>query len=79
MVSTMMRLSPIARLNSIQVILSIAKNNSWKLCQLDVKHAFLHGDLTDSVLMEQPPGYVALDEDRVCRLNKAIYGLKQNP
>ena len=56
----------------------IAINNSWDLCQFDVKNAFLYGDLTDSVLMEQLPGYVVLEEDRVCRLNNAIYGLKQN-
>ena len=44
-----------------------------------MKNAFLYGDLTDSVLMEQLPGYVAQEEDRVCRLKKAIYGLKQSP
>ena len=44
-----------------------------------MKNAFLYGDLVDSVLMEQPSGYVAQGEDRVCRLKKAIYGLKQSP
>ena len=70
--------SPVARLNSIRVILSLALNNSWDLCQLDVKNAFLYDDLIESVLMEQSPGYVAQGEDRVCRLKKAIYGLKQS-
>ena len=45
---------------------------------MDVKNAFLYSDLTDFVLMEQPPGYVAQEKDRVCRLKKAIYSLKQN-
>ena len=70
--------SLVVRLNSIRVILSIAINNSWDLCQLDVKNAFLYGDLTDYVLMKQPLGYVAQGEDRVCRLKKTIYGLKQS-
>ena len=64
---------PIARLNSIQVLLFVAINQSWELSQLDVKNVFLHGDLTKQV---QPPGYVAQGEDRVCLLRKAIYGFK---
>ena len=71
--------SPVAKLNSIRVILSIAVNQSWELSQLDVKNAFLYGDLTEQVYMEQPPGYVAQGENRVCFLRKVIYGLKQNP
>ena len=46
--------SPVAHLNSIQVILSLPINNSWDLCQLNVKNAFLYSDLTESVLMKQP-------------------------
>ena len=46
---------------------------------MDVKNAFLYGDLIESMLMEQPPGYVAQGEDRVYRLKKAIYGLKHRP
>ena len=52
----------------------------WPLFQLDVKSAFLNGDLKEAVYMEQPPGFVAQGESRkVCRLHKAIYGLKQYP
>jgi len=43
---------------------------------IDVKNAFLYGDLKEKVYMEQPPGYVAQRENIVCRLRKAIYGLK---
>ena len=72
--------SPVVRLNSIRVLLSLAVNQDWTLHQLDVSNAFLYGDLDEQVFMEQPPGYVAQGESsKVCRLRKAIYGLKQSP
>jgi len=46
---------------------------------MDVKNAFLYGDLQAEVYIEQPPGYVAQGETKVCRLKKDIYGLKQSP
>ncbi|KAL0368883.1 UNVERIFIED_CONTAM: Retrovirus-related Pol polyprotein from transposon RE1 [Sesamum calycinum] len=48
---------------------------------MDIKNAFLYGDLNETVYMEQPPGYVARGEKQrmVCKLKKAIYGLKQSP
>ncbi|KAK8952504.1 hypothetical protein KSP39_PZI004609 [Platanthera zijinensis] len=71
--------SPVARLSTIRVLLSVAVNKDWPLSQLNIKNAFLYGDLQEAVYMEQPPGYVAQGETRVCRLQKAIYGLKQSP
>ena len=72
--------SPVARLSSIRVLFSIALDQSWPLHQLDVSNAFLYGDLTEEVFMEQPPGYVAQGEfSEVCLLKKVIYGLKQSP
>lgn len=73
--------SPTTRLNSIRVLFSLAVNLSWPMYQLDVKNAFLYGDLSLTVFMEQPPGYVAQGENpsKVCRLKKAINGLKQSP
>ena len=57
--------SPVARLNSIRVLLSVAINKLWDLRQLDGKNAFLHGDLAKEVYMEQPLEYVA-QEKIVC-------------
>ena len=72
--------SPVVRLNSVRVLLSLAVNQAWSLHQLDVSNAFLYGDLKEQVFMEQPPGYVAQRESsKVCFLQKAIYGLKQSP
>ena len=51
--------SPIVRMNSIPVLLSLIINLNWSLHQLDVSNAFLHGDLAKQVFMDQPPGYVA--------------------
>ena len=70
--------SPVAKLNSIRIIISLAANLDWPLHQLDVKNAFLHGDLTETVYMTQPPGFESKGEC-VCHLKKSIYGLKQSP
>jgi hypothetical protein len=45
---------------------------------MDVKSDFLHGDLSEEIFMEQPPGFV-IDSNLVCRLKKSLYGLKQAP
>ena len=46
---------------------------------MDVKSAFLHGDLLEKIYMEQPPGYVQDNSSLVCLLKKSLYGLKQAP
>ena len=71
--------SPVASLNSIRILFSIAVNMEWPLFQLDVKNNFLYGNLKEEVYIEQPPGYVAQGENIVCRLRKTIYRLKQSP
>ena len=65
---------------SVRILISLATNLGWPLFQLDVKNAFLNGNLKEEVYMEQPPEFVAQGESgKVCRLHKAIYGLKQSP
>lgn len=72
--------SPVAKIDTIRVLFSIAANESWPLHQLDVKNAFLHGELLEEVYMEAPPGFEDDFKDgEVCRLKKSIYGLKQSP
>lgn len=72
--------SPVARFETIRVILSIAAQKGWSMHQLDVKSAFLNGPLQEEVYVIQPPGFEIEDqEDKVYRLHKALYGLKQAP
>ena len=72
--------APMARLESIRILMSIACTMNFKLYQMDVKCAFLNGCLNEKVFVEQPKGF----EDhhfpgQVMRLKKALYGLKQAP
>ena len=72
--------SPVAKLTSIRLFISLAATHGWDLHQLDIKNAFLHENLAEEVYMEQPPRFVAQGEiGRVCRLRKSLYGLKQSP
>ena len=72
--------APVAKLNTVRVLLSLAANLDWSLRQFDVKNAFLNGELEEEVFMEVPPGFEEMKKDgRVCKLKKSIYGLKQSP
>ncbi|KAI5345040.1 hypothetical protein L3X38_012917 [Prunus dulcis] len=71
--------APVAKLNTVRVLLSLAANLDWPLHQFDVKNAFLHGELTEEVYMDIPPGYNTIQTGTVCKLRKALYGLKQSP
>ncbi|KAI5328240.1 hypothetical protein L3X38_027637 [Prunus dulcis] len=72
--------APVARLDTIRTLIPLAAQKGWKLCQLDVKSAFLNGILEEEVYVDQPEGFVIKGaEDKVYRLRKALYGLKQAP
>jgi hypothetical protein len=72
--------APVAKMNTVRILISCAANFGWPLHQLDVKNAFLHGDLHEEVYMEVPPGLASFGtKGKVCRLKKSLYGLKQSP
>ena len=72
--------APVARLESIQILLSIACIMNFKLYQMDMKSAFLNGFLNEEVFVKQPKGFQDPHFlDHVLRLKKALYGLKQAP
>lgn len=72
--------APVARLDTIRIVISLAAQKNWVIYQLDVKSAFLHGEINEEVFVDQPPGYEQKGhETKVYRLKKALYGLKQAP
>ncbi|KAJ0494593.1 putative RNA-directed DNA polymerase [Helianthus annuus] len=73
-------LSPVVKMTTIRLVLSIVAAENLHLEQLDVKTAFLHGDLDEDIYMAQPEGFQAKGkENLVCKLKKSLYGLKQAP
>eukprot|EP00253_Pinus_taeda_P036552 PITA_36552 len=64
-------------MDSIRLALSIAAARGWEVHHMDVKNAFLHGDLEEEIYMEQPPGYMQ-NSSLVCKLKKSLYGLKEH-
>jgi len=72
--------SPIVKPTTIKTVLSLAIMHSWDLRQLVVNNAFLNSELAETVFIVQPPWFKDLSKpDHVCRLKKAIHGLKQAP
>jgi hypothetical protein len=70
--------SPVARFESLHMLLVLAALGDWHIHQMDVKSAFLNGELDKEIYMEQPQGFISSGtESLVCHLKKAIYGLKQ--
>lgn len=70
--------APVARYNSIRSILAIVNEFDLELHQMDVKTAFLHGELDEEIYMAQPEGFVDENNpEKVCKLRKSLYGLKQ--
>ena len=72
--------APVARMEMVRTVLSIAAQHKWKVYQMDVKYAFLNGVLKQEVYVEQLLGYeIEGQELKVCKLKKVLYGLKQAP
>eukprot|EP00253_Pinus_taeda_P008453 PITA_08453 len=72
--------APVAKLNTIRMLICLATKHKWKLHELDVKSAFLNEELKEEIYLVQPPGFVKKGQEHlVCKLHKALYGLKQAP
>ena len=72
--------SPVSKVTSIRLLLSIVIAFDFEVEQMDVKTKFLHGDLEEEIYMKQPEGFaVKGKKELVCKLKKSLYGLKQSP
>ena len=72
--------APVARVETIRLIIALAASNGWEVHHLDVKTAFLHGELKEDVFVVQPEGFIIEgQEHKVYKLKKALYGLRQAP
>lgn len=71
--------APVSKHTSLRTLLAIVAAENLELHQLDVKTAFLNGELEETIYMKQPQGYEEGGSNVVCKLNKAIYGLRQAP
>ena len=70
----------VAKMTTIQTVIALAIAKGWHLHQMDVKNAFLQGELDEEVYMAQPPGFTLSSHPQViCRLKKSLCGLKQAP
>ena len=72
--------SPVVKYNSIRTFFNIVASHDIELEQLDVKTAFLHGELKEDTYMDQPEGFIVPGKEKfVCKLKRSLYGLKQSP
>lgn len=72
--------APVARMETVRLILALAAQMGWQVHQMDVKSAFLNGEIEEEVFVKQPNGFIVKNhEEKVLKLRKALYGLRQAP
>ena len=72
--------APVARIESVRLLLALAAAKDWRVHHLDIKSAFLNGELAETVFVMQAPGFAIKGaEHKVLQLRKALYGLRQAP
>ncbi|GKV06593.1 hypothetical protein SLEP1_g18466 [Rubroshorea leprosula] len=70
--------APVAKMTTVRVFIALSAMHQWPISQMDVKNAFLHGNLKETVYMKPPPGY-SHSKSMVCKLKRSLYGLNQAP
>ena len=69
--------SPVAKMVTVRCVIALAVSKGWTLYQMDVYNAFLQGDLDEEIYMKMPEGFAKPGVNKVCKLLKSLYGLKQ--
>ena len=67
--------APVAKMDSIRLVLAISASKHWEVHHMEVKSEFLHGYLHEEIYMKHPKGYI-IDPYLVCKLKKSLYGLQ---
>ncbi|GKV30596.1 hypothetical protein SLEP1_g39391 [Rubroshorea leprosula] len=70
--------APVAKMTTVRLLITLSAMHQWPISQMDVKNAFLHGNLKETVYMKPPLGY-SHSKSMVCKLKRSLYGLKQAP